>query len=130
MKLRKMFLMLAMVSACTVTAFATPEDGKPAVVKPDPQNPVKKLARGVVNVVIGVGEIPINIGDVEEREGVLQAVYYGSLKGICFFVLREVVGVVDIGTFYMPLPATVENGKRSWSSWSYGPLMMPEWVIE
>lgn len=95
--------------------------------KADKGNPVKKLARGVVNVLIGVGEIPIEIAQTDENEGLLQAVSYGTLKGICFFVLREVVGVVDIGTFFAPLPGTIENGERSWG---YGPLMVPEWVIE
>jgi putative exosortase-associated protein (TIGR04073 family) len=93
----------------------------------DPGNPVKKLARGIVNALIGVGEIPIEIAKTEEAEGLLPAVSYGTLKGICFFILRELIGVADVATFYMPLPGTVNGGKRCWG---YGPLMEPEWVIE
>ncbi len=95
--------------------------------KPDPGNPVKKLARGIVNALIGVGEIPIEIARTGETDGLLQAVSYGTLKGIGFFIIREVIGVVDAGTFFSPLPGTIENGERSWG---YGPLMVPEWVIE
>ncbi|MFA6293735.1 MAG: exosortase system-associated protein, TIGR04073 family [Victivallales bacterium] len=95
----------------------------------DGQNPVKKLARGIVNAAIGIGEIPINIADIEEKEGPLSAATYGTLKGVCFFVLREVVGVVEVATFYAPLPGTLERESAE-RDWGYGPIMEPEWVVK
>lgn len=94
--------------------------------EPDSQNPIKKLGRGIVNVVLGVCEIPINMGEIARKEGPLQSMSYGFLKGTGFFVLREVVGVTEVGTFLIPLPGTIENGVRDWG---YGPLMLPEWVV-
>lgn len=100
----------------------------PVVVRnPDSQNPVKKLGRGIFCVVFGFLEIPKNMGEISRKEGIPQAMSYGFLKGIGFFLLREVVGAVETGTFLFPLPGTLENGVRDWG---YGPLMEPEWIIK
>jgi putative exosortase-associated protein (TIGR04073 family) len=90
--------------------------------------PVRKLSRGIVNVAIGALEIPMNMIDTNEEEGGVAAVVYGTLKGFCLCIAREVVGVVEIVTFLMPLPgATVD--KRE-SGWGYGPILRPEWVVD
>lgn len=116
--MKKIIVIIAVVSAFLICCD----------IRADGQNPVKKLARGIVNAAIGIGEIPINIADIEEKEGPLSAATYGTLKGVCFFVLREVVGVVDVATFYAPLPGTLlEDGRRDWG---YGPIMEPEWVVK
>lgn len=98
----------------------------PVVRNPDSQNPIKKFARGVFCVVFGFMEIPINMTEIARKEGPPQAMSYGFFKGVGFFILREVVGCVEIGTFIIPLPGTVENGERDWG---YGPLLEPEWIF-
>lgn len=91
-------------------------------------DPFRKLGRGVVNVAAGALEIPMKVYDVNEEEGGLAAVTYGLFKGIGYFVAREVIGVVEIATFVIPLPGAVEEPRES--GWGYGPLMEPEWVVD
>lgn len=98
----------------------------PVVRNPDSQNPIKKFARGVFCTVFGFMEIPINMAEIGRKEGPPQAMSYGFFKGVGFFILREVVGCVEVATFIIPLPGTVENGVRDWG---YGPLLEPEWIF-
>lgn len=90
-------------------------------------DPFRKLGRGIVNAVFGVLEIPIQGYEVNKEEGGLAAVTYGVVKGIGYFVAREVLGVVEIATFLMPLPGAVDSPRES--GWGYGPIMEPEWVV-
>jgi putative exosortase-associated protein (TIGR04073 family) len=90
-------------------------------------DPFRKLGRGVVNVVFGVFEIPIKIYDVNKEDGGLAAVSYGSLKGIGYFVAREVVGVIEVATFPIPMPGATDTPNES--GWGYGPWMRPEFVV-
>ncbi|HPN84414.1 MAG TPA: exosortase system-associated protein, TIGR04073 family [Victivallales bacterium] len=90
-------------------------------------DPFRKLGRGIVNVGFGALEIPFKIYDVNKEDGGLAAVTYGSLKGIGYFVAREVVGVIEIATFPMPLPGSTDS--PSDSGWGYGPWMEPEFVV-
>jgi putative exosortase-associated protein (TIGR04073 family) len=90
-------------------------------------DPFRKLGRGIVNVGFGVLEIPIKVYDVNKEEGGLAAVSYGTLKGIGYFVAREVVGVVEIVTFPIPMPGATDNPNDS--GWGYGPWMEPEFVV-
>ncbi len=89
--------------------------------------PFRKLGRGVVNVGFGVLEIPMNIYDVNEVDGGLAAITYGTFRGIGCFVAREVVGAVEIVTFLVPLPGTLDEPREG--GWGYGPIMRPEWVV-
>ena len=98
----------------------------PPVTDPDSQNPIRKLGRGIVNVALGVFEIPININDIAMKEGPPQAMSYGLLKGVGLFIMRELVGAVDAATFLFPLPGTYYSGA---SGWGYGPYLLPEWVV-
>jgi putative exosortase-associated protein (TIGR04073 family) len=90
-------------------------------------DPFRKLGRGIINVGFGVCEIPMKVYDVNKEEGGLAAVSYGTLKGIGFFIAREVVGVVEIATFPMPLPGATDSPNDS--GWGYGPWMQPEFVV-
>ncbi|HCE46654.1 MAG TPA: hypothetical protein DET40_24160 [Lentisphaeria bacterium] len=90
-------------------------------------DPFRKLGRGVVNVGFGALEIPMKVYDVNKDEGGLAGCTYGLFKGIGYFIAREVIGVVEIVTFPMPLPGATDS-KRD-TGWGYGPLMEPEWVV-
>ena len=90
-------------------------------------DPFRKLGRGIINAGFGVLEIPVKVYDVNREEGGLAAISYGTLKGIGFFVAREVVGVVEIATFPIPLPGATDSPNES--GWGYGPWMHPEFVI-
>lgn len=87
----------------------------------------RKLGRGVAAVAFGALELPIKVMEVNFEEGSIPALTYGVLEGVGWFVVREVVGVVDILTFYMPLPGCTFN--ENIKGWGYGPMMRPEWII-
>lgn len=91
-------------------------------------DPIRKLGRGISNVAFGALEVPIKIYDVHEEEGGIAAATYGTLKGISYFVAREVVGVVEIVTFPVMLPGTTDNERDE--GWGYGPIMKPEFVVD
>ncbi len=92
-------------------------------------NPLVKLGRGVANVAFGPLEILIRPYDVNKDMGGIAAITYGVFSGIFHVIVREVVGVVEIATFYMPLPGCADDPIDT-TSWGYGPILYPEWVID
>ena len=89
--------------------------------------PVEKLGRGITNAAFGVFEIPMKWSDVTNEKGGLAGLTYGTLKGVCYTIAREVVGVVDIVTFLIPLPGCPDDAEDA--GWGYGPIMTPAWVV-
>ena len=90
--------------------------------------PLEKLGRGVANVAFGPLEILIRPYDVTQEKGAIAGITYGVLKGVCYVVAREVVGVIDIATFYMPLPDCTDDPNDV--GWGFGPIMRPAWVVD
>lgn len=64
-----------------------------------------KLGRGMANTLTGVFEIPKNMGDESETNGIFAGFTTGTVKGLLDFVIRELVGVYEIATFPIPVPA-------------------------
>jgi len=91
-------------------------------------DPIRKFGRGISNAAFGVLEIPIRIYDTNFEEGGIAAWTYGTLKGVSYFVGREVIGVVEIVTFPMPLPGCPDDPHDV--GWGTGPIMQPEWIID
>ena len=91
-------------------------------------NPAKKLGRGISNVALGALEIPIKMYDINHEEGGIASVTYGVFLGIGYFVAREVVGITEIVTFFMPLAGCKDDPREE--GWGYGPIMYPEWVVD
>lgn len=87
----------------------------------------RKLGRGISNVAFGVLELPLSIYEVNFEDGGIAAVTYGTLRGVGYFVLREVVGVVEIVTFPIPFPCTPDRPQDYKPG--YGPILEPEWII-
>jgi len=81
------------------------------------QDPIKKLGRGIANVLTGALEIPLNIVDAQEEEGYIAAVTYGIVKGVAMTALRTVVGAYEIVTFLIPIP------------FHYDPILEPEFLM-
>ena len=66
----------------------------------------QKLGRGLLNVVSSPFEIPCTIrDDASERGGA--GIASGLFKGVAFFVRRALVGVCEVGTFVIPMEATL-----------------------
>jgi len=91
-------------------------------------NPLKKLGRGVCNIGFGVLEVPITIYDVNQEEGALASLTYGTFMGLGLTVARISVGLVEVVTFLMPLPGCPDDPNDA--GWGYGPIMRPEWVVD
>ena len=78
------------------------------------QSPVRKLGRGLANILTGFLELPLNIVTAAEEEGYIAAVTYGVVKGLAMSVLRTGVGIYEVTSFLIP---------------SYKPLIEPEFLM-
>jgi putative exosortase-associated protein (TIGR04073 family) len=81
--------------------------------------PLKKLGRGLANILTCPLEIPKGIGDANAESGPVAAMTFGVLQGIFKTCVRGVVGVYETVSFPIPLPA------------DYAPILMdPEFFLE
>lgn len=66
----------------------------------------QKFGRGALNVISSPLEIPCTMGtEVSERGAA--GIATGLFKGLAFFLRRALVGVTEIGTFVIPMEATL-----------------------
>lgn len=77
-----------------------------------------KLARGLVNVISSPLELPRNVQNMTEEQGVLVGWTGGMAQGIGMTALRIIVGAYEIITFPIPFPE------------DYKPVIEPEFVWE
>ena len=68
------------------------------------QSPMKKLGRGLCNIVTFPLEVPEQIQRVNNQDGPMAGLTYGILKGIGMMGVRAMVGVYELATFPIPLP--------------------------
>ena len=85
---------------------------------PRGQNALRKLGRGVANVLFGIVEVPNQITKVTSEHGGGAGATYGVGKGFVRWMGREFTGVYDIVTFPVPFPK------------GYKPIMHPEFPVE
>jgi putative exosortase-associated protein (TIGR04073 family) len=79
------------------------------------QSPPHKFGRGVVNLTLGIMELPGQMVAEGRHRGPLWALSLGFAKGVGGFVTRELVGVFEIVTFPAPAPR------------GYRPILEPEY---
>lgn len=72
------------------------------------EGPVKKLGRGVANVVTCECELWNQIDKTNKQAGVGSAMTLGVLKGAFMICARAVVGVYEVATFPFPAPNCYE----------------------
>ena len=83
------------------------------------QTPVRKLGRGVANVVTCPIEIFYRMNQIAKQKGPIAGVSWGLFLGVTRMVVRGSVGVYEILTFPIPYPK------------GYRPLMSdPEFFLE
>ena len=63
-----------------------------------------KLGLGAVNVVTSVAEVPGAMIAVQKERGPIVGLLVGAVKGATNGVERALSGVVDIATFFIPMP--------------------------
>lgn len=70
--------------------------------------PVKKLGRGICNVLTCPFEIFEQMSRVHKESGPMAGVTYGLLKGVGMTGVRAVVGAYEVATFPVPVPGDYE----------------------
>jgi putative exosortase-associated protein (TIGR04073 family) len=67
-------------------------------------DPLKKLGRGICNILTCPLEIVKQSSDAANADGPWAGLTYGMLKGVGMTAVRAVVGVYEVGTFPFPVP--------------------------
>lgn len=70
--------------------------------------PIKKLGRGLCNIITCPFEIFKGIQDANNENGFLAAFTWGILQGLFKTGVRAVVGAYEVVTFPMPFPRDYE----------------------
>lgn len=112
MKAKLLCLLLAATFAATAVSFAATED------QPRGHNALRKLGRGLANLLFGIVELPNQITKANSEHGGAAAFTYGVGKGFARWIGREVVGAYEVVTFPVPVPK------------GYQPVMKPEFPNE
>ena len=63
---------------------------------------MERLSNGAMNILYGPLEIPYRLKEDIKRYDPIRGLIPGVLKGTGWFVAREVVGVFEVLTFYLP----------------------------
>ena len=79
--------------------------------------PVRKLGRGVANVVTGVAELPLQMERTAKQEGPLAGATVGTLYGVGKTLARTLAGGFETVTFLFPSPQV-----------GYAPIIEPEYL--
>jgi putative exosortase-associated protein (TIGR04073 family) len=107
MKAKLLSLLLVATLALSLTARADTDD------PPSGQNALRKLGRGISNLLLGIVEVPNQVTKADSEHGG-GGLSYGFGKGVLRWFGRELTGVYEIVTFPVPLPK------------GYKPIMKPE----
>jgi len=70
--------------------------------------PIKKLTRGVSNIVTFPLEMYNRIKETNNRSGVMMAASYGVVEGLTMMLFRLATGMYEVVTFPVPLPEKYE----------------------
>ncbi|MDD5422696.1 MAG: exosortase system-associated protein, TIGR04073 family [Candidatus Omnitrophica bacterium] len=70
--------------------------------------PMRKLGRGVSNLLTFPYEIPHRIMETNKRAGPYEAATYGLLEGLCMMVGRAGAGFYEVVSFPIPVPPGYE----------------------
>ena len=70
--------------------------------------PTRKLGRGFSNVIFGVVDIPKAMIQINLTYGGAAGITWGTFLGIKRFIMREVVGVYEICTFFFRQGTIIE----------------------
>ncbi len=93
-KLNFAIILIVLMTVFTVFAYA--------------DTPLKKLGRGVCNIVTCPLELLKGIQDAHNENGFFAALTWGVLKGAFNTGVRAVVGAYEVVTFPFPIPSDYE----------------------
>ena len=93
-KLTIVIISILLMTVFTVSAYA--------------DTPVKKLGRGICNIVTCPLELFKAMQDIHNEDGFFAALTWGLLKGTFNTGVRAVVGAYEVVTFPFPVPSDYE----------------------
>ena len=67
-------------------------------------DPLRKLGRGLANIITFPMEVPNRISEVNNTDGPMAGITYGLVKGIVMSGFRALIGAYEVGTFLIPMP--------------------------
>ena len=70
--------------------------------------PLRKLGRGISNVITSPLEIPNRMGKTYSSSGFYESCTYGVIQGFVMTGFRFGVGLIELATFLIPLPERYE----------------------
>ena len=70
--------------------------------------PLRKLGRGISNVITCPLEIPNRMGKTYSSSGLYESCTYGLIQGIVMTGFRMGVGLIEVATFLIPSPEKYE----------------------
>lgn len=110
---KKAFILLVVVQLVFLPLFAQES--------PEPKTnygPLRKLARGAINVAFGWLEIPRQMirvkQEIGQTTGDIVGFTWGSLKGLAWCIGRTAIGALELVTFAIP---------------EYDPIIEPEFIF-
>lgn len=77
-------------------------------------NAIRKFGRGASNMILGITELPRQMGLASEEHGHAAGLFYGAPKGLVYFLGRTALGFYELVTFLIP---------------PYKPVIEPEFVL-
>ena len=111
---RKTAVFLAVVSSLSLPIpLAAEETSRPCYWN----GTTRKLGRGVANVVSAPLEMIRTPYFVGQRDGGLASITVGLVQGLGATVIRELAGIIEVATFFAPLPKK-----------DFQPFLHPEFV--
>ncbi|MFH1189126.1 MAG: exosortase system-associated protein, TIGR04073 family [Candidatus Omnitrophota bacterium] len=129
MEARKMLFVIVVAALTIVTALPASfisvgycaDSGRGSVNMPEQPkgDPLKKLGRGLSNIMTFPLEIPSQISKTNNSDGPVAALSYGVVKGFVMGIFRAFVGIYEVVSFPLPYP-----------EW-YRPILTdPEFMLE
>ena len=91
------------------------EDQNPSAAVLYQDGPVRKLGRGVANILTGVAELPLEMERTAHAEGQMAGATVGTLRGVGMAIGRTLAGGFEVLTFPFPNPTG-----------GYTPIVQPE----
>lgn len=110
--MRRRLLIVSMV----VMSLASPLAADDVLPHTYAQGATRKLGRGIANVVTGPLEMIRTPSLITQRDGGVAGVTVGLVQGVWASALRELAGVFEMATFFVPIPK------------GFQPLVRPEFV--
>ncbi len=76
--------------------------------------PVERIGSGVANIVYGPLELVYQFKEEIKRTDPVRGAVPGVIRGVSWFVAREVVGVFELVTFFLPLKPHLTPFNTDW----------------